>query len=77
MAVFEFRRFVSGVFPNLIGKRSQIHFGVCVAVQDAGLFVIEVEQLLLFALILEKCFVRANDFAVFMQSLAHPLRGGG
>jgi len=35
--------------------------------------VIEIKQLLFFTLILEKCLVRADHFAVFMQTLAHAL----
>ena len=68
---FKFGRLIGGVLPNLISVRRQIHFTVGVAVEDAGFFVVEIEELLFLSFVLKEGFVRADDFRVFTETLAN------
>ena len=49
----------------------KIHFSIGFAVQNIRLFVVEIEEVLLFALIFEESLIRANDLGVILKSLAH------
>ena len=68
--LFEFRVAVGGVLPDLVGVGGEIDFGVGVAVEDAGLLVVEIEEFLPLALVLEEGFIGADDLSVLVQALA-------
>ena len=61
---------VAGVFPDLVGQRREIHFVVLRVVQDAGFLREQVANDIVVFFVLEKGFVRADDFGVFVQALA-------
>src|ERR1022692_671095 len=61
---------VAGVFPNLVSQRREVHFVVRRIVEDAGLFSEEVADDRVVLFILKKGFVRADDFGVFVETLA-------
>ena len=65
---------VDGVLPDLVGVGGQVDLGVGVAVQDAGLLVVKVEETLIVAVVLEKRLVGADDLGVLLEPLADPAR---
>src|SRR5690348_7580168 len=65
---------ISSVFPDLICLRSQVDFGVGVTIENASLFVIEVEDgLLIHSIFLEEGLIGSHNFRVLSQACAHAL----
>src|SRR3954470_11749616 len=58
------------VLPDLVSIRRQIHFGLGVAIENASLLVIQVEQFLALLLVLEERLVCAYDFCILPETLA-------
>ena len=65
---FQPRIGADGVLPDLVGVGGQVHLPVRFAVQDAGPFVVEIQDGLVVGLILEEGFVGANHLRVLLQS---------
>ena len=61
---------VGGVVPDLVGVGGEIDLGVVVAVEDAGLFVVEVVNGA-GVFVLEKGFIGADDFGILVKSCAY------
>ena len=61
---------VDGVLPDLVGVGSQVHLGVLVAVQDAGLLGEQVADDLVVPVVLKEGLIGADDFGVLLQALA-------
>ena len=61
---------VDRVLPDLVGVGGEVDLGVGVAVEDAGLLVVEVEERLIVRLVLEERLVGADDLGVLLQPLA-------
>ena len=61
---------VDGVLPDLVGVGGEVDLGVGVAVEDAGLLVIQVENRPVVAVVLEERLVGADDLGVLLEALA-------
>ena len=61
---------VGGVVPDLIGVGGEIDLGVVVAVEDTGLFVVEVVNGA-GVFVLEKGFIGADDLGILIKSCAN------
>ena len=71
ISLFESWVSVDGVLPNLVSVGCEVDFGVGVAIQDAGLFVVKIDDCCVVPVIFKKRFVSADDFVVFLKPLPH------
>src|SRR6056297_93510 len=65
---------IGGILPDLPGVGRKIDFFVFFIIQNAALFVVQIEDHATVLLgLIEEGFVSADDFGILLQSLANPL----